>query len=163
MSHRRRLANIAAQCAATPSPAASAAQLDDEREHVSAWRPRVAAICTTFFPRSHGDVICTKLIKGMSLDEGFAAPRIDIVSLYIDCIAANVRIFHPLPPLPSACALTAATAQGVDVGVSLAAQHGVPMYPSIHRALLADSPDGTLGVDAVLLIGEVSLLRCCCS
>ena len=39
--------------------------------------------------------------------------------------------------------------------MSLAAQHGVRMYPSIHRALLADSPDGTLGVDAVLLIGEV--------
>ena len=104
MSHRRRLANITAQCAATPSPAASAAQLDDEREHVSAWRPRVAAICTTFFPRSHGDVICTKLIKGMSLDEGFAAPRIDIVSLYIDCIAANVRrpSFTPCPLCPSA-------------------------------------------------------------
>lgn len=103
MSHRRRLANLAAQCAATPSPAASAAQLDDEREHVSAWRPRVAAICTTFFPRSHGDVICTKLIKGMSLDEGFAAPRIDIVSLYIDCIAANVRRpFTPWPLCPSA-------------------------------------------------------------
>ncbi len=101
MSHSRRLANIAAQCAATPSPAASAAQLDDEREHVSAWRPRVAAICTTFFPRSHGDVICTKLIKGMSLDEGFAAPRIDIVSLYIDCIAACTPYF-PTPLLPFA-------------------------------------------------------------
>ena len=60
-------------------------------------RPRVAAIVTTCFPRSHGDVILTKLIKGMSLDEGFTAPRVDIVSLWIDCIAATspyARILH---------------------------------------------------------------------
>lgn len=52
-------------------------------------RPRIAAIVTTCFPRSHGDVILTKLIKGMSLDEKFARPRVDIVSLWIDCIAAT--------------------------------------------------------------------------
>ena len=51
--------------------------------------PRIAAIVTTCFPRSHGDVILTKLIKGMSLDEKFAAPRVDIVSVWIDCIAAT--------------------------------------------------------------------------
>jgi hypothetical protein len=64
-------------------------------------RPRVAAIVTTCFPRSHGDVILTKLIKGMSLDEGFTAPRVDIVSLWIDCIAATspyARVLHSHRP-----------------------------------------------------------------
>ena len=97
-------------------------------------RPRVVAVVTTCYPRSHGDVILTKLIKGMSLDTGFAEPRVDIVAIYIDVIAA-VR---------------------PDVIVPLARAHGIPLYPSIRRALLHGSPrDGQLGdIDGVLVVGE---------
>jgi hypothetical protein len=93
-------------------------------------RPRVACIVTTCFPRSHGDVILTKLLKGMSLDSGFASPRVEIVSIWIDCIAAT----------------------SPDVIVPLAKQLGVTLYPSIRRALLHGSEE--LNVDAVLVVGE---------
>eukprot|EP01052_Picozoa_sp_SAG31_P027745 SAG31_NODE_2622_length_5362_cov_2.274178_3_plen_367_part_00 len=97
-------------------------------------RPRVAAIVTTCYPRSHGDVILTKLIKGMSLDSGFVQPRVDVVALWIDGIATTAP----------------------DVIVPLAKQHGVALYPSIRRALLHGSAgEGQLGdLDGVLVVGE---------
>ena len=110
----------------------AAAAASDERPKCR--RPRVAAIVTTCFPRSHGDVILTKLIKGMSLDSGFVQPRVDIVSLWIDGIATA----------------------SPDVIVPLAKKHGVTLYPSIRRALLHGSAnEGQLGdIDGVLVIGE---------
>ncbi|MBT4502240.1 MAG: hypothetical protein HOC74_31190 [Gemmatimonadetes bacterium] len=91
-------------------------------------RLRVAAICTIYYPWSHADAIVTKFLKGMSTDEGFFPPEVDIVSLYIDHILDN------------------------DIGVGLAEECGVPVHPSIRRALHADGKE--LGVDAVLLVGE---------
>ena len=91
-------------------------------------RPRVAAIITIYHPKSHADVIVTKYLKGMSTDEGFLAPEIDIVSIYLDHTLEN------------------------DIGLSLAEEFGVPVYPSIRRALHAGA--GQLNVDAVLLVGE---------
>jgi len=92
-------------------------------------RPRVAAIVTIYHPKSHADVIVTKLLKGMSTDEGFFPPEVEVVSLYIDHVLEN------------------------DIGVGLAEECGVPIYPSIRRALYCGM--GTeLAVDGVLLIGE---------
>lgn len=91
-------------------------------------RPRVAAICTIYHPVSHADAIVTKLVKGMSTDEGFYPPEIDVVSMYIDHVLES------------------------DMGVELARQHGIPVHPSIRRALHAGGKE--LGVDAVLLVGE---------
>ena len=91
-------------------------------------RLRVAAICTIYYPKSHADAIVTKFLKGMSTDEGFFVPEVDVVALYIDHVLEN------------------------DIGVGLAAAHGVPVYPSIRRALHAGGD--ALNVDAVLLIGE---------
>jgi hypothetical protein len=91
-------------------------------------RPRVAAIATVYFPRSHADVILTKFMKGMSTDEGFFPPEVELVSLYLDHVLEN------------------------DIGVGLARQFGIPLYPSIRRALHAGT--SALDVDAVLLIGE---------
>ena len=42
--------------------------------------------------------------------------------------------------------------QGVDIGVPLAEQHGVPVYPSIRQALCCGGDK--LAVDGVLMIGE---------
>jgi hypothetical protein len=91
-------------------------------------RLRVAAICTVYYAASHADAIVTKFLKGMSTDEGLFPPEVDIVSLYIDHVLEN------------------------DIGIELARRHGVPVYPSIRRALTQGG--GTLDVDAVLLIGE---------
>lgn len=93
-----------------------------------AERLRVAAICTIYFPGSHADVIVSKFLKGWSVDAGYFAPEVDVVSLYIDHVLEN------------------------DIGLQLAEKFGVPVYPSIRRALHAGGD--SLGVDAVLLIGE---------
>ena len=39
---------------------------------------RVAAIVTIYHPKSHADVIVTKYLKGMSTDDGFLSPEIEI-------------------------------------------------------------------------------------
>ncbi len=91
-------------------------------------RLRVAANITIYHPKSHADVIVTKYLKGMSTDEGFLAPEIDIVSIYLDHALEN------------------------DIGLDLAKEYGVPVYPSIRRALHAGANE--LNVDAVLLVGE---------
>ena len=91
-------------------------------------RLRVAAIITIYHPKSHADVIVTKYLKGMSTDEEFLAPEIDIVSIYLDHALEN------------------------DIGLDLAKEYGVPVYPSIRRALHAGANE--LNVDAVLLVGE---------
>ena len=91
-------------------------------------RLRVAAIITIYHPKSHADVIVTKFLKGMSTDEGFLAPEIEIVSIYLDHALEN------------------------DIGLGLAKEFGVPIYPSIRRALHAGANE--LNVDAVLLVGE---------
>ena len=91
-------------------------------------RLRVAAIITIYHPKSHADVIVTKFLKGMSTDEGLLAPEIEIVSIYLDHALEN------------------------DIGLGLAEEYGVPVYPSIRRALHAGANE--LNVDAVLLVGE---------
>ena len=91
-------------------------------------RLRVAAIATIYHPKSHADVIVTKFMKGGSTDEGFIPPEVDLVSLYIDHVLEN------------------------DIGVGLAREYEVPIYPSIRRALHAGAKE--LNVDGVLLIGE---------
>ena len=90
---------------------------------------RVAAICTIYHPKSHADVIVTKFLEGASTDEGFHRfDDVEIVSMYIDHVLEN------------------------DVGVDRAAKHGIPVHPSISRALHSGSD--RLNVDAVLLIAE---------
>ena len=91
-------------------------------------RPRLAAIITIYHRLSHADVCATKFMKGASTDEGLVPIEADLVSMYIDHVLEN------------------------DVGVGLAEEHGVPIYPSIRRALHAGSDE--LNVDGVLLIGE---------
>lgn len=90
---------------------------------------RVAAICTIYHPKSHADVIVTKFLEGATTDDGVHPfDGVEIVSMYIDHVLEN------------------------DVGVAKAAKHGVPIHPSIRRALHAG--DNKLNVDAVLLVAE---------
>ena len=90
---------------------------------------RVAAIITIYHPKSHADVIVTKFLKGASIDEGrYAFDDLEVVSIYLDHALEN------------------------DIGLGIAEQFGVPVYPSIRRSLHAGS--NQLNVDGVVLIGE---------
>lgn len=91
-------------------------------------RKKIAAIISEYCPKSHADVIVTKFLKGFPTDEGLLSPRVDVVSMYIDQITDQ------------------------DIGRSLAAQHGVAIYPSIVGSLTLGSTE--LAVDGVLLIAE---------
>lgn len=91
-------------------------------------RMKIAAIITEYRPGSHAEVLVTKFLKGFPTDEGLFAPRVDVVSFYIDQLADN------------------------DIGLQRAAEHGVPVYPSIVKALTLDTKK--LAVDGVLLVGE---------
>ena len=91
-------------------------------------RKKIAAIITEYRPRSHADVMVTKFLKGFPTDDGLLKPRVDIASMYID-------------QFPDA-----------DIGRSIAAEHDVPIFPSIVKALTLGSDK--LAVNGVLLIGE---------
>lgn len=89
---------------------------------------KIAAIITTYFPHSHADVIATKYMKGFPTDAGHQMPRVALASVYLDQVDSR------------------------DIGVGLAAEHNVPIYPSIRQALTLGGDE--LAVDGVLLIGE---------
>lgn len=91
-------------------------------------RPRVAAIATAYFPRSHADVIVTKLLEGYDLDGIRTESRVEVASLYLDQIAPN------------------------DVGLGLASARGVPLFDTVGEAVAIGHPDRP--IDGVLVIGE---------
>ena len=105
-------------------------------------RKKIAAIVTTYFQGSHADLIVSKFLEGFPTADGLVPPSVDLVSMYMDQLHTS------------------------DVGMALAAAHGVTVYPSIRGALTlvapsqahwptaADWQDGELAVDGVLLIGE---------
>jgi hypothetical protein len=117
--------------------------------------PRVACIATVYFPRSHADVIVSKLLADFTqpaprhveqfdfsqqvrdLTEAplpvdargdLRRPRLRVVSLYVDQTPAN------------------------DISQEWAAWAGVPIFPSIREALTLGGAE--LAVDGVLIIGE---------
>ena len=105
-------------------------------------RKKIAAIVTTYFAESHADLIGSKFATGFPTKDGLLKPRVDLVSMYIDQI-------HP-----------------GDVGMDLAREHRITIYPSIRAALTltppsvghwptgADWQEGELAVDGVLILGE---------
>ena len=65
---------------------------------------------------------------GFPCDDGLHAPRVEIASIYLDQVNAT------------------------DTGVATAEEHGVPIFPSILRALTLGRK--VLAVDGVLIVGE---------
>jgi hypothetical protein len=121
----------------------------------AAERPRVACIVTTYFPRSHADVIVSKLLGDYTepapRDPGrfdfhlqvrqlteapmptdaagrLRGPRLQVVSLYTDQVPEN------------------------DISREWAARADVPIFPTIRGALTLGG--ATLAVDGVLIVGE---------
>ena len=108
-----------------------------------AERKKIAAIVTVYSDPSHADMIVSKFVKGFPLDDGVVEPRVDVVSIYMDQLHWN------------------------NVGMELAREQGITVYPSIRAALTLTPPsatgnwptaddwqDGELAVDGVLLIAE---------
>ena len=105
-------------------------------------RKKIAAIVTTFFPGSHADLLVSRFVKGFPTPSGVIAPKVDVVSMYMDQA-------HPR-----------------DIGVELARDHGIELFPSIRSALALRQPPsghwptapgweiGELSVDGVLIIAE---------
>ena len=91
-------------------------------------RPKIAAIITEYHQYSHADVIVGKFLRGFPCDDGLHPPRVDIVSMYLDQVDTT------------------------DIGLETAREFGVPVYPSIRKALTLGGEH--LAVDGVLLIGE---------
>jgi hypothetical protein len=124
-------------------------------------RPRLAAICTTWFPQSHADVIVWKLIKGTTTDEGFFPPECEVVSLFLDQCDGRFSLTETQAvaklgkdPTDEYAAFTAASASGgQDNGRAVAEAAGIDVFPSIKQALCQGSGN-TLSVDGVVLIGE---------
>ena len=89
---------------------------------------RIAAVVTSYAPRSHASGIVTKFLRGFPTDEGLMAPRTRVASMFIDQLHEQ------------------------DIGRQIAFEHNVPLYESIRGALTIGS--GRLAVDAVLIVGE---------
>lgn len=89
---------------------------------------KIAAIITEYRPNTHADVLVGKFLRGFPTDEGLFAPRVRIASLYLDQLNPG------------------------DIGLDTARAFGVPVYPSIRRALTLGGDE--LAVDGVLIVGE---------
>jgi hypothetical protein len=93
-----------------------------------AGRKKVAAIVTTYHPRSHADHIVGRFLWGYFWQGRYHQPGFEVVSLHADQIARE------------------------DMSRRLAARFGFRTSPDVADALTLGS--GKLAVDAVLLIGE---------
>src|SRR3990170_2895030 len=99
------------------------------RASAAAGEPKkIAALCTTYFVRSHGDNFVTRFLEGYWLGGKLHHPACEIASLYVDQV------------------------HRADVSKRLSMAYGFPIVPSIREALTLGT--GTLAVDGVLLIAE---------
>lgn len=88
----------------------------------------VAAIVSTYYPRSHADVFLGRILDGYFPDGKKVEPRIRIASMYTDQVHAK------------------------DMSRGLAAKHGFKIYPAVAEALTHGTDK--LAVDGVLLMIE---------
>ena len=89
---------------------------------------KVAALVTEYFRGSHADVLITKTFEGYDLYGEPMESRIEIASMYLEQI------------------------DKIDIGVGLAAEHGVPLFGSIGEALAVGGTG--VNVDGVIIIAE---------
>jgi hypothetical protein len=92
-------------------------------------RPKLAAICTTYFKYSHDQHIVDRFLEGYGWNGTHHHPAMDLVSIYIDQIGASDVSRSRLQQFPA-----------------------MKLYPSIAEALTLGGQ--TLAVDGVVLIGE---------
>jgi hypothetical protein len=123
ISRRALLASIAA------APAILRAQRPPRALEVARGRPKIAAICTTYFKYSHAQHIVDRFLEGYGWNGTHHHPAMDLISIYIDQIRDDDVSKTRLQEFPS-----------------------MKLYPTIAEALTLGG--STLAVDGVLLIGE---------
>lgn len=95
----------------------------------AAGRPKIAAICTTYFKFSHSQHILDRFLIGYGWNGEHHKPAMDLVSIWVDQVGKD------------------------DLSRSREREFpGMKIYPSIAEALTLGT--GKLAVDGVLLIGE---------
>lgn len=94
----------------------------------AAGPPCVACVMNAYFPNSHADVFISRLLDGYRLDGAWHAPRLQVASFYVDQFPVN------------------------DMAREQAAEHNIPIYPSVAEALRLGGPK--LAVDGVAIVGE---------
>ena len=92
-------------------------------------RPKLAAICTTYFKYSHAQHIVDRFLEGYGWNGTHHRPAMDLVSIYIDQVGDNDVSKTRFSEFPS-----------------------MKLYPTIAEALTLGG--STLAVDGVVLIGE---------
>jgi hypothetical protein len=90
--------------------------------------PQIALVVTEYRPNAHADVIGTRLLGGYDYNGKRQPPRVKVVSMFTDQIAAN------------------------DLSRPYATKHGVPIYDTIREALTLGG--ASLAVDGVVIVGE---------
>jgi len=91
-------------------------------------RPRVAVILNVYFPNSHADVFCGRLLEGYRLNKQSYRPRLQTASFYVDQFPVN------------------------DMAREQAEEYGVTIYPDVASALRLGGRK--LAVDGVAIVGE---------
>src|SRR5437879_1600195 len=92
-------------------------------------RPKLAAICTTYFKYSHAQHIVDRFLEGYGWNGTHHHPEMDLVSIYIDQVGNDDVSASRLQQFPT-----------------------MKRYPSIAEALTLGG--STLAVDGVVLVGE---------
>ena len=92
-------------------------------------RPKLSAICTTYFKYSHAQHIVDRFLEGYGWNGTWHHPPMDLVSIYIDQIGDNDVSKSRLQQFPT-----------------------MKLYPTIAEALTLGG--SKLAVDGVILIGE---------
>jgi hypothetical protein len=117
--------------------------------------PRVAAVVTTYYPRSHADVIVSKLLA----DYTHPAPR-DVARYDFHKAARNLTE-APLPtdeqgwlkrPRVRVVSLYTDQVPANDISREWSARSGVPIYGTVREALTLGGD--RLAVDGVVIVGE---------
>ena len=92
-------------------------------------RPKLAAVCTTYFRMSHAQHIVDRFLDGYGWNGTHHHPPMDLVALYVDQVGQN------------------------DLSRERAARHPeMKIYPTIAETLTRRT--GQLAVDGVVLVGE---------
>jgi hypothetical protein len=91
-------------------------------------RPRIAAIITACYYRSHGHVILENFLEPYLFNGQLLNSPVDVASIYLDQVGKN------------------------DTGTQIARDYKIPLYKTIDEALCLGGKE--LAVDGVLLIGE---------
>src|SRR2546426_11466468 len=92
-------------------------------------RPKLAAVCTTYYKQSHSQHIVDRFLEGYGWNGTHRHPAMDLISIYIDQIRGNDVSKSRLEKFPS-----------------------MKLYPTSAEALTLGG--SKLAVDGVILVGE---------